>query len=239
MEQGTENLTKFVEEYKTYFTQLRRDLFITGIIFAIGAIIGLFSSQAIITFILSIYNFKGVTIMTTSPYQYVDVTLTTSFLCGILLALPYAFFRLFIFFKPALTKKESTLLTRFLPVSIILFVIGFSFGTWIIQLIISFYSSTWVGANVNTLWDIQHFFSQVIFMSILTGLIFQIPIVVTLLIRLNIVKKQIFIAKRRFIYVFLLGLAVLLPPTDVFSLIMLTLPLFFLFEFGLLLNRRV
>ena len=237
MEERAETLNNFVEQYKPYFSQLRKDLFFTGILFAVGLTIGFIYSQKIITFILNAYSFKGVSIMTTSPYQYIDVTLSTSFFCGLVVALPYALLRLFIFFKPALTKKETKLLTTFIPISLILFMTGFAFGTWIIQLIISFYSSAWAGANVNTLWDIQHFFSQVILMSVLTGFIFQIPIVVTFLIRLNIVKKQTFIQKRRFIYVFLLITAVLLPPTDIFSLVMLTLPLFFLFEFGLLLNR--
>lgn len=238
MEEQAQSVADFYDRYKPYFFELRKQLFFIFIMFAVGCGLGFFYNQKIFNFILHLYNFKGVTVITTSPYQYIDLTLTITFLAGVLVAMPYSFIRLYYFFKPALKPSEISLITRFAPLSIGLFIVGFSFGMWIMQLIINFYSVVWTGAQVNSFWDIQHFFSQIIFTSILTGFIFQIPIAVTFFIRLNIIKKHALAAKRRYIYVLLLVIAVLLPPTDLISLIMLVLPLFFLFEFGLLLNRN-
>lgn len=238
MEEQAQSVADLYDRYKPYFFELRKQLFWVLIVFVVGCVFGFFYNQKIFNFILSLYTFKGVTVITTSPYQYIDLTLTITFLSGIIFALPYFLIKIYHFFKPALKPSEIMIIKRFAPLSIILFVLGFYFGLWIMQLIINFYSAVWTGASVSSFWDIQHFFSQVIFTALLTGFIFQIPIVVTLLIRLGIINGKTLSSKRKYVYLGLLVVAVLLPPTDIISLIMLTLPLFFLFEFGLLLNRN-
>ncbi|TXG77094.1 preprotein translocase subunit TatC [Candidatus Dojkabacteria bacterium] len=238
MEEQSQALSEFYTKYRPYLLELRKSLFFIVILFFVGAVFGLFNSQKIFNFILNLYNFKDVSIVTTSPYQYISLSFTISFICGILLAAPFAFYRLFVFFKPALKPAEVNILVKFTPLSIFLFIIGFSFGMWIMQQIINFYSTAWGQVKVNSFWDVQNFFAQIIFTSFLTGIIFQIPILISVLIRLQIIKRSELIKKRKYIYVLLLITAILLPPTDLVSLIMLTLPLFFLFEFGLLLNRH-
>lgn len=238
MEDQSQALSEFYIKYKPYLIEIRMSLFWICIFFVIGGVVGLLNSQKIFTFILDLYNFNNVSIVTTSPYQYISLSFTISFICGILLAMPIAFYKFFKLFKPALKPSEIKILVTFAPLSILLFIIGFSFGMWIMQQIINFYSIAWSDVKVNSFWDIQNFFTQIIFTSFLTGIIFQIPVVISVLIRLRIVKKSELARKRKYVYVMLLFTAILLPPTDLISLILLTLPLFFLFEFGLLLNRR-
>ncbi len=238
MEDKSQELNELYIKYRPYLLELRLQVFIIFVIFIVGAIFGLVNSQKIVDFILGLYNFKNVSIITTSPYQYISLTFTVSFIVGIIIALPYSFIRLYLFFKPALKPTERKIILSFAPLSIFLFIVGFSFGMWIMQQIINFYSNVWTSSGVDSFWDIQNFLSQILFTSFLTGIIFQVPIIVTILIRLKIVKRSEMVKKRKYVYLGLLLVAVLLPPTDLFSLIMLTLPLFFLFEFGLLLNRH-
>jgi len=68
------------------------------------------------------------------------------------------------------------------------------------------------------------------------GVVFQLPIVMTILLRLKLVKKTIFTSQRRIFYAAIMIIAVLLPPNDVISLSILTLVPIFLFEIALLLN---
>jgi sec-independent protein translocase protein TatC len=238
MDDKAEVVAEFYEKYLPYFLEFRKHLFIILGLFILGALIGLLYSQQIFNFIVHLYNFKGVTLITTTPYQYIDLTIAIGFLSGLLVSIPYAFMRFYYFFKPALKKSEQKLIRKFAPLSLFLFIAGFSFGMWIMQMIITYFSATWSGSSINSYWDVQHFFSQIIMMSLLTGLIFQIPVLVTVLIKLHIIKRQFLVSKRRHVYVILLILAVLMPPTDIISLILLTLPLLFLFELGLLLNKH-
>jgi sec-independent protein translocase protein TatC len=234
-----ESIAGFFEAFKPYFKELRNQAVISLIIFVATGILGILFSQNLLTFVLHNFNFKNIDMVMTSPYQFINLSLSTGFLVGFVCTLPYALVRLYMFVRPALKEAEIKLIKSFAPLSILLFILGSAFGIWIMQFIINFYSNVSTQVNVNSLWDIQHFFTQILFTSVLTGLAFETPIVVTILIRLHIIKKSVLVSKRRYIYALLVVIAVLFPPTnDVFSLIVTTLPLLFLFELGLLLNRH-
>ncbi len=101
------------------------------------------------------------------------------------------------------------------------------------RFVVLFYSNVSLGIKVERLWDIEEFLSQMIFLAAAVGLLFQIPILMGILLRLNLIKKNFLYLKRKYVYALLLILAVLLPPTDPLSLLILTTPLVFLFEIGL------
>jgi sec-independent protein translocase protein TatC len=227
----------FVEKYQPYFVELRSHLIVTMVLFAVGCILGLFFSQSILQTLLGFFHFNGVNIVTTSPYQFIDMTFTVSSILGILLATPYALFRLYFFVEPALLPREKKFVLSFLPLSAVLFVFGFGFGLQLMQMMINFYSAFNSGFAVNGFWDVQHFLAQILFTSFFMGLVFQIPIVISGLIRLRIVSRKHLERKRPIVYAVSVIIAILLPTKDLFSLVLETFPLFFLFEFGLLLNR--
>ena len=239
MEEEANRLTSIYEKYLPYFSELRKQIFISAIIFVAALIIGIIYSQKILTVIIHLYNFKAINLVLTSPYQFINLSFFTGFLLAVLLTSPYLLFSLFRFAKPALRQSEIKLIKAIFPLSILLFVVGFVLGAWVMQFIINFYSGISLEVNVNSLWDIQHFFSQILLTSFFTGLIFETPLIVTMLIRLRIIKRSALVSKRRYVYASLLFFAVIFPPTtDAVSLILTTLPLLFLFELGLLLNRH-
>ena len=90
---------------------------------------------------------------------------------------------------------------------------------------------------IGTMLDITSHLSKVIVTSALMGLAFQFPIVISALIRFKIVKHKDFAKQRPVAYTTALFFAALLPPTDILSLLLLTLPLVILFELTLLLNK--
>lgn len=231
------DLQTFIEKYQPYFFELRNHIVVTAILFGVGALIGVMFTQNILGMILKLFHFNGISVITTSPYQFIDISMSISLVTGIFLASPYAMFRLYFFVKPALKKTEQHFILSFLPLSFALFAAGFAFGLWIMQLVINLYTQLNSGYSIGSFWDVQHFLSQIFFTSFLTGIVFQIPIVVSALIRLHIISREQFASKRKIAYTVLLIIAILLPSTDLLSLVLETLPLFFLFELGLLLNR--
>ena len=85
--------------------------------------------------------------------------------------------------------------------------------------------------------DINSYFEFIITLSISCGLIFQIPIFIIGLTRLNILKKQELLKKRSYIIVISLIFGMLLTPPDVVSQILLAIPIYCLFELGILLSK--
>lgn len=188
---------------------------------------------------MHIFNLKGITIVLSSPYQFIDLAINTGIATGVIIAFPLFVYYLMGFLKPALAREEYKLFSRLVPLSIILFIIGFAFGGWVMQFIINLYSQTAIDFNVTNIWDISRFFSQTILMGVCLGLLFEIPVVITLLIKLNIVKKKTITKHRRIIYMSIVILAALMPPADVISLAILTSVPLFLFEIALLLNKSI
>lgn len=228
-----------IAKFLPYLQEIQKKLTILLIVILISAISGFLYYQKILTFAMHIFNLKGITVVLSSPYQFIDLAINTGIATGIIIAFPLMIYYLLGFLKPALANTEYKLITQLVPYTLLLFIIGFGFGTWVMQFVINLYTQTAIDFNVTNIWDISHFFSQTIIMGICLGLLFEMPIIVTLLIRLKILKKQTIAQNRRFIYVGILIMAALLPPSDVISLSILTVVPLSLFEVALLLNKSI
>ncbi len=230
-------ISQLLTEYEPQINQLRAILFRSLISFALGFAFGLIFYQKIIVGLLSLFNLKNINIVLTSPTQFINLAFGVSIITGLLFLSPVLIFHLLRFLEPALTKHEHKLLKNLIPFSVLLFFFGCFFGGYIEQFVVSLYSQTTSEFLLSNIWDIQEFISQVLIMSFTMGIVFQLPVLLTILIRLKVVSKQLVSGKRRFVYLGLAIFAILLPPTDVLSLVLIITPLFLLFEGTLLLNR--
>lgn len=226
-----------IKRYNPYLEEIRKRLLWVLVSFLIGGILGIIFSSNIILFFLRIFNFSGVNITMTSPSQLIDLSIYTGLIVGIIVAIPVLGYNTYTFVEDALNKKEKKIIKFYVSLGIILFIVGSIFGAGITQLVIGLYSKFSSGFAISNIWDIQKFFSQVVVTAFLMGIIFQMPLVLTVLIRLGIVKKSYLINKRKYVYAVIVIVAILLPSTDILSLVFETLPLLFLFEIALLLNR--
>ena len=226
-----------IQEHFQYITELRSKLFSSFIFFTIGMILSFLLSNQIIILGLKLFNLQGVNIVMTSPFQFVGLSFTISIIIGIITALPVFVYQVLRFIKPALHKHEYSMLLKLLPWSLLLFIIGFSFGVWIMRYVVLIYAAAAKGLQVGNFWDIQKLFSAVFMTATLLGLAFQFPIICTSLIRFNFIQRKSLVKRRRYIYAFLVLFVILLPPTDYFSDFILAAPLLLLFEITMLINR--
>lgn len=186
---------------------------------------------------MKLFQLDGVNLVLTSPYQFIDLSVKTGVVVGIITCFPVFLFYLLKFIRPALTPKEFRLLLKMLPISLLLFCVGFAFGVWVIQYVIILFSQVTTGFAVDNIWDLSNFLSQILMTGICLALVFQLPIVLTALLKLNIVTHKNVRAQRKMVYAALLVIAAVLPTTDLVSLALLTLIPIFLFEITLLLNK--
>ncbi len=232
-------LDEAILKYTPYLKELQTKLFHVLLVFLTGGVIGFVYYQKILSFIMHLFKMDGINLVLTSPYQFIDLAVNTGLLLGLVLALPLLGYHLLSFVKPALASKEYLLLVRLYPTAIILFITGFCFGAWIIQLIITLYSQTSLEFSVNNLWDVSHFFSQILMTGISLAIIFELPIILTALLRLKLLQLSFLQKSRRYIYAMILIFVAFLPPNDIISLALLSVPPLLLFEITLLLNKKV
>ncbi|MEX2013883.1 MAG: twin-arginine translocase subunit TatC [Parcubacteria group bacterium] len=233
-----EEISKSIEKYLPFLEDLRIRLYRGVILFAISFITGFFFAGAILKKILDFVQLDQVTIATSSPFQFIDVAMNLGFFVAIIVCVPYIIYCFYIFIAPALTKDEQRQLSRSIPLSAGLFIIGFFYGFFILNYSLDLLASINIRLGIANFWNIGQFLSQVLITSALLGLVFLFPLPLTLLIKLRVITTQTLRNYRRIAYFLLLLLTVLLPPTDVISLGAMVLPLLLLYEVAILLNTE-
>lgn len=221
-----------------FLEDLRRRLYIGVILFVVVFIGGFLSAGIILKKVLSLLHFDQVVIATTSPFQFIELAMDVGFFLAIMVSAPYIIYSFYAFIVPALTRSEKIKLLKSIPLSIILFIIGFSYGFFILYYSLGLLALINVGLGIANIWNISQFLSQVFTTAALLGVVFEFPLLLTLLIKLGIITPQALKSKRRIAYFAIFFLTALLPPTDAISLITMTLPLVLLYEMTILLNNK-
>lgn len=235
----TGDLESIVIKYSPFFSEIRKRLIFTLSIFIICAALGFMYYENIVRFVLRIFDFKGINIVFTSPFQFFTLAVDSALLVGFIAVLPMVIFQILSFLKPALRRSEYKAVLALLPITLLLFISGFAFGVLIMKYVVIIFFQKSVELNIGNLLDISKLLSQILITAILMGVAFEFPVVLTILMRLKILKFHAVAKKRLLVYVISLIFAALLPPTDLLSLVLLFLPLALLFELTLLLNKYV
>jgi len=225
-------------EYLPFLEDLHKRLYRSVVLFCIVFVVGFMSTGFLIKYALIVMHVEGVTIATTSPFQFADLAMDCGFFLASLVIFPYLTLSLFRFVSPGLTKQEKRKIFLTVPISIILFVVGFIYGIAIFYYGLSFLAQVNINLGVANIWDISMFISQIFLTASLLGILFEFPIFLTLLIRLGFVNAHYLRSKRKVAIVAIFVFVSLLPPTDGISLILMSVPLAGLYELTLLLNNK-
>lgn len=232
-----QNIEEIRKRFLPYLVEIRKRLIILIALFLVSGILGFAFYERIIKFILKLFHFQGVNIVFTSPFQFIELAINSGLIIGIAVVFPILVFQILAFLKPALKKSEYSIVSKLIPATIILFALGFSFGALIMRYVISLFYERSIAFEIGNYLDISLLLSQTLLTGLLMGVAFEFPIVLTILMRLNILPYKALSGQRPIAYSVALIFAALLPPTDLLSLILLTLPLVVLFEITLLFNR--
>lgn len=222
-----------------FLVEIRKRLFFTLAVFLVASILGFIFYEKTTRFILPLFSIEGLNIVFTSPFQFVSLAINSGLLIGFIAVLPLLIIQILTFLKPALSSREYKTVVFLLPISIFLFIMGFSFGAFIMKFVVALFYEKSLNLSIGNILDINRLFTSILLTATLMGIAFQFPIVLTVLMRLKVVKYKSLVKQRLWAHVSVLLFAIILPPTDLLSLVLLFLPLAFLFEFTLLLNRML
>lgn len=223
--------------FSHFVGEVRRRLIITLSVFVLSTLIGFAFYEKIIKFLIDILSLKGINIVFTSPFQFINLAISCGFATGLIFAFPFLVAQIMFFLKPALKEKEYKMVVWFLPFSLILFLIGFLFGFLIMKWQIQIFLARSISIGIGNILDISRLLSVVLLTSTLMGIGFQFPIILLLLMRVGLIKHHQLAGKRLWVYLGSFIFAIVLPPDSILADILLSLPLIILFEFTLLLNR--
>ncbi len=156
---------------------------------------------------------------------------------SILLSIPFLLFQLWGFIAPGLYQREKHLVVPIFLSSVILFYAGMAFAYYVVfPLVFGFFTS--IGPeNVTVMTDINSYLDFVLKLFFAFGIAFEIPIATFILIWSGVATPQSLAAKRPYLILGCFVVGMLLTPPDVISQALLALPMWILFEVGILLGR--
>lgn len=227
-----------INSYMPLIIEVRKRLLIVLGVFISSLGVGAFFYERIISLFVDLIEIKGLNLIFSSPFEFMNLSLTCGTVLAIITTLPLIAYQVVDFLRPAVTKKELRILRSFIPFSIILFIFGFIIGFFTMKQVILLSYQTSKGLNIGGYINLTQLLTIVLLTSAMMGIAFQFPIVLTALIRYRIVSYSLLKKQRLAAYVLSVVLASIMPPTDLLSLILLTIPLVFLFELMLVLNRN-
>jgi len=165
------------------------------------------------------------------------VPMKLAFVTALILSMPFILYQLWAFAAPGLYKQEKRTLLPFLISSIILFYLGIVFAFYVIcPMTLGFFaSSAPIGIVVMT--DIRHYLDFVLTILFSSGIAFQVPVITLALIQAGLVTAKQLSYLRPYVIVGAFVVGMILTPPDVISQILLALPMWGLFEGGLLLAK--
>ena len=167
------------------------------------------------------------------------VHLKAAFAVGVIVAFPYVVWELWKFLEPALYKQEKKPVGMAFALSTGLFYLGVVVGYFIVlPVCLQFFMNYTVSDTVANTITIGSYMSMFFSMVLLIGIAFEFPTVVLVLNRLGVVSRKMLRKGRRYAVVIVLVLSALITPADPFSMFVLALPLYFLYELSILLCSK-
>ena len=187
---------------------------------------------------LSALSTEGVMISTEVAGPFL-VPLKFAFALSVAIAIPYLLYQIWSFIAPGLYENEKRLAFPLLFSSTILFYCGIAFAYFVVfPLMFSFFPSVApVGIEVTP--DINHYLGFVLKLFFAFGIAFEVPIATILLIKAGVTTREKLAKKRQYVVLGAFVLGMLLTPPDIFSQTMLALPMWLLFELGLIMSKYV
>lgn len=169
------------------------------------------------------------------------MTFTLAITGGFILAFPYLLWEIWKFIRPALSEKERKGSTGAIVWVTVLFFTGVLFGYMILTpFMVNFYSNYSLSPLIEFKPTISDYFENLMYLTVGIGLLFQLPVLIMLLTRMGIITPMLLKRVRRYAFIIILiAAAIITPSTDPFSLALVTLPLYLLYEFSIVLSNRI
>lgn len=171
------------------------------------------------------------------PGETLKVFFTIAGFAGLGLTLPFLLYHVWAFIRPALEEHEAKVAFRFLPLVFGMFVVGISFGYFLVfPLLYKFLYD--LGTEMFTLQYTAHnYFSFLNMMVLPFGFIFEMPVAVMFLTRIGLLTPQTLVKIRKYAYFAMVVIASMISPPEFTSHIAVAAPMILLYELSIFISR--
>ena len=178
-------------------------------------------------------------LMNTGLTEQFMIHLKTAMYAGVLVASPYIIWQLFRFISPALYDNERKYATLLCTSGYLMFMLGTALNYFLIfPLTVKFLGTYQVSPDVANMLTLQSYMDTLLMMCLVMGIVFELPVVSWILGRMGLINRQMMRAMRRHAVVAILVVAAIITPTtDAFTLFVVALPIWLLYEVSILIVK--
>ncbi len=182
------------------------------------------------------------------PFQLINIEMAGQFrnnvsialYGGMILAAPYIFWELYRFIMPALQEKERKYSKGMVFYTSILFLIGILFGYFlIVPMTLNFLGGYSISGEILNQINFKSYIGTITSLIFATGLVFEMPILVYFLSKVGIITPSFMRKYRKHAFIVILIVSGIITPPDIFSQVMVTIPMYLLFEISIFISARI
>ena len=180
---------------------------------------------------------QGTAMIATGVISPIFTPLKLALIGAFFISIPYILYQAWAFVAPGLYKNEKQLAVPLLISSVILFYLGMAFAYVVVFPLVFQFTSTYIPTGVEYRPDIADYLNFALKMFFAFGVAFEVPIATIILIAAGLTTPESLVKKRPYIIVGAFTLGMLLTPPDIISQVMLAMPMWLLFELGIIASR--
>lgn len=182
----------------------------------------------------------AVSLMNTGLTEQFMIHMKVAAYAGLLFASPYIIYELFRFVSPALYRVERKRTVQVVGASVTMFLLGTLVNYFLIfPLTVRFLGTYQVSSDVTNMLTLQSYMDTLIGMSLVMGVVFELPVVSWMLSRFGILDGKVMRQYRRHAVVAILAVSAIITPTaDAFTMLIVALPIWLLYEVSILIVRK-
>lgn len=223
-----------------HIEELRKRLIVCAVFFVFALIGGFYFAEPIIKFIQH-DNKEQLEKLTLNAFNVSDpltVYLEVTFIVALILTLPVILYQLWAFVAPGLYESERKATLKYIPYSFCLFIIGILFAYFVLfPNVMDFMMNLSHRLDIQQTIGIKQYFSFLFKLVIPFGFLFQLPVITLFLSRIGVLNPVWMVKFRKYSYFVLFVIAVLISPPDLFSYILMSIPLFILYEISIVIAK--
>ena len=219
-----------------HLEELRSRLVRSALAVMVGSVVGLLLAWRIIHLMQRLSNVKEFYAIT--PTESFTSWMKVGLYFGIALAMPVLIYQFVSFLAPGLTRKEKRVLYRFLPLIVLMFALGVAFAFFVVVPRALDWLAHFGNGTITSQLRPEEVISFYTTLILWCGLVFETPVVMYVLAKLHIVTHQFLAHIRRYMLIVVMVAAAIITPTpDPFNMFMVAIPMYALYEFGILLAK--
>ncbi len=185
-------------------------------------------------------NTRPFNLQTVKMAEQFSMHIIVSLIAGIIVSFPYIFYEFWRFIQPAMYEKERKTASGAVFYTSLLFMLGVAFGYYLIApLSVHFLGNYRVSEEVVSNPTLRSYVQTVSSVVLASGIVFELPVLAYFLTKIGLITPAFMKRYRRHSLVLILALSALITPPDIFSQIMVSLPLILLYEIGIVISGRI